>query len=331
MESIIFSLSNREDLLTGILYNTNSLGLDNSLTRGTMRNQTFSDKEMCPDFIDSVRGKRVYLLSSFNDSDEVIRLNLAIDAAVRAAASEIIPIVPYFIYARGDKKDQPRGPIAAKVMARMLENSGSTSIITFDLHADQIQGFFNIPVIHIQGKNVFGSYINDIYNTNTILCSPDAGGGKRVKRMKGQLRKDYDLELNYVMIEKTRSEANVVDDMVIIGNVQGKDVIIIDDIIDTGGTLCKAAELLVAEGANSVKAIITHGICSGPALARLESSVLNELVISDSLEKPCDYNGIYSNSKIKVVSVASQIGLAIASINNGISYEMLKDTKTPNN
>jgi ribose-phosphate pyrophosphokinase len=262
-------------------------------------------------------------LTSPNNSDEIIKLNLAIDAAKRAAAKEIIPILPYFPYARQDKKDQSRGPIGAKVMVEMIEHRGATGVITFDLHADQIQGFFNIPVTHLEGKNIFDSYVASIYNENTILCGPDAGSGKRVKRMKDQLGKYHDISINYVMLDKTRKQANVIDEMVIIGDVTGKDVIILDDMVDTAGTLCKAAEVIMEAGANSVRAIISHGVLSGPALGRIEKSVLKELIISDSLDKGEGDIG-FGVQKIKVVSMAKQIALAIIAINSHSSYEGLK-------
>jgi len=325
MESTIYLLSeSREDLLTEILYATNSLGLANSLKRGEILNETFSDNEMSSSFKDYVKGKRVYLLSSFDNSDEIIRLNLAIDAAKRARAVEIIPILPYFIYGRGDKRDQIRGPIGAKLMASMLENSGATSIIGFDFHADQIQGFFNIPVDHIEGKNVFVDYIANLYDLNKILCSPDPGGAKRVKRMVNQLKCDYDINIRYVTISKTRSKANVVDEMFVLGDVVGKDVIIMDDILDTAGTLCRAADTLISDGAKSVTAVITHGVLSGPAIVRISNSQLTKVIISNSLKgSNADFGS--SANKFHIVSVAPQIGLVIASINNSLSYEELKE------
>jgi ribose-phosphate pyrophosphokinase len=326
MESLIYLLSDgREDLLEAIIATTNDLELGDELKRGNVLNQSFSDNEMCSDFLDSVKGKRVYLLSNFDNSDEVIRLNLAIDAAMRAKASEIIPILPYFIYGRGDKRDQPRGPIGAKVMASMLENSGATSIIGFDFHADQIQGFFNIPVDHIEGKNVFVDYVSGIYDSDTILCSPDEGGGKRVKRMKEQLKRDYDIDAKYVMISKTREEANLVSAMSVIGDVQGKNVIIIDDILDTGGTLVKAAETLMEVGAKSVKAVITHGILSGTAIERINNSQLSKVILSDSVKKTSDHS-VVNNDRFEIISVSRQIALVIASINYSLSYEELKDS-----
>jgi ribose-phosphate pyrophosphokinase len=322
--SILISLDGREDLANEIVDFINNYKVKNKVILDTVTTQKFSDGELCVDFDNSIRGKRVYILSSPNNSDEIMKLNLAIDAAKRAAAREIIPILPYFPYARQDKKDQKRGPIGAKVIVEMLEHRGATGVITFDLHADQIQGFFNIPVTHLEGKNIFDSYIASIYNEDTILCGPDAGSGKRVKRMKDQLSKYHDINLNYVMLDKTRKQANVIDEMIIIGDVTGKDVIILDDMVDTAGTLCKAAEVIMEAGAKSVRAIISHGICSGPALGRIEKSVLTELVISNSLKKPVDYNGMYSNNKLVVISMATQIGIAMSAINSKSSYEGLK-------
>jgi ribose-phosphate pyrophosphokinase len=317
IESVLISLDGREDLAKNIISNINLTKKSSKLTLDTVNTQKFSDGELCVDFENSIRGKRVYLLSSPNTSDEIIKLNLAIDAAKRAASKEIIPILPYFPYARQDKKDQARGPIGAKVMVEMIEHRGATGIITFDLHADQIQGFFNIPVTHLEGKNVFDDYIASIYDENTILCGPDAGSGKRVKRMKDQLCKFHDININYVMLDKTRKEANVIDEMVIIGDVTGKNVIILDDMVDTAGTLCKAAEVLIDAGAKSVRAIISHGVLSGPAHTRINESVLTELVISDSLVTK-------QNDKIKVVSIDRQISLAMSAINSYSSFEHLK-------
>lgn len=305
---------------------------------GKTNKQKFSDGELCVDFEDSVRGKRVYLLSSPNTSDEIIKLELAIDAAKRAAASEIIPILPYFPYARQDKKDQSRGPIGAKLMALKLEAIGATSVITFDLHADQIQGFFEIPVTHIEGKNIFSGYIKLIANENTVLCGPDAGSGKRVKRMKDQLLKQYGLNLPYVMMDKTRKEANVISHMEIIGDVKGKDVIILDDMVDTAGTLCTAAKELIDNGANSVRAIISHGVLSGNAYLNIGKSVLTELVVSDSLSlrdaiDVCSQNTfneadclhiVEGRKKIRQIGVGKQIGIAIEAINTHGSYDALK-------
>lgn len=339
-DSLLFSLDGRTDLAKAMINSANQWA-ENKTDIGFLRKQKFSDGEICIDFTDSVRGKRVYLLTSPNTSDEIMRLMSAIDAAKRAAAVEIIPILPYFPYARQDKKDQSRGPIGAKMMADMLSAVGATSIVTYDLHADQIQGFFNIPVTHIEGKNVFDEYISIISNENTVLCGPDAGSAKRVKRIRDQISKRYDINLPYVMMDKTRKEANVVSDMEIIGDVNGKDVIILDDMVDTAGTLCKAAEVLKNNGASSVRAIISHGVLSGKAYENIGTSKLTELVISDSLQKAdpvvlcanelynediCTHIRIGSN-KTHVISTAEQFGFAIAAINDALSYEILRTRK----
>lgn len=342
-ESLLVYLNGDEKSAQEIINQSNNFAGVEKTSLGTVRIQKFSDNEVCIDFLSSVRGKRVYILSSPNSSDEIMKLNLAIDAAKRGAASEIIPILPYFPYARQDKKDQSRGPIGAKVVAEMLEQRGSTSVITFDLHADQIQGFFNIPVTHIEGKNVFDDYIaTNLIGGATVLCGPDAGSGKRVKRMQKQIQSHYNVNLNYVMMDKTRTEANKVDEMVIIGDVKGKNVIILDDLIDTAGTLCMAASVLKNAGAIEVNAVISHGVLSGPALERIGKSDLNSLIISNSLPIDTDtklpkqsafvsrndsdkYNAAKDGlKKILVISVASQIGFAMAAINNHMSYEALK-------
>lgn len=339
--SLVFSLDGRQELADTILSVANSWSTNTFIGKGYLRTQNFSDGELCVDFTDSVRGKTIYIISSPNSSDEIIKLNLAIDAAKRGAAKEINVVLPYFPYARQDKKDQSRGPIGAKVMAEMIEQRGATSVIMYDLHADQIQGFFNIPVTHVEGKNVFGDYIANIITEDTILCGPDAGSGKRVKRVKEHMSKHHNINLNIVMLDKTRKSANTIDEMVIIGDVTGKDVIILDDMVDTAGTLCKAADVLITAGAKSVRAIISHGVLSGSAFENIGKSKLTELVISDSLTKPdhmkiCTsggfdeaecYNITMGNKKIKVISVAKQIGFVIAAINNNISYDALKDSK----
>lgn len=319
MQSLLFAVDGRDNLAKDIIMWSDKMAHNNFISFGILHNDKFSDGELCPDFTDSVRGKRIYLLSSANTSDEIIRLELAIDAGRRAGAKEIVAVLPYFPYARQDKKDQARGPIGAKVMARKLEMLGATSVITFDLHADQIQGFFEIPVIHVEGKNVYDSYLSTICTENTIFVGPDAGSGKRVKRMQNQMADFHKIRLNYAMMDKTRKKANVIDEMIIIGDVAGKDVIVLDDLVDTAGTLCKASDVLLDAGAKSVRAIITHPVLSGPAYDNIAKSSLTELVVSDSLI-------IQPNQpKIRVISCASQIAKAMMAINNEQSYEALKN------
>lgn len=319
MESLIVSLDGRIELLDNVLRDFVRITENSNpeLFIGKINLQRFSDGELCVDFKDSVRGKRVYLLTSPKTSDDIMILLLAIDAAKRASAQEIIPILPYYPYSRQDKKDQSRGPIGAKVIAKLIETSGASSIITYDLHADQIQGFYEIPTTHISGKNVFDKFIVSIANENTILAGPDAGSGKRLKRIRDHINKHYGLLLNYVMIDKVRVKANEIESMVLIGDVTGKDVIIIDDMIDTGGTLCKAAEHLLDNGANSVRAVISHGVLSGKAYENINNSKLLELVISDSIETK-------TNDRIRVISVSEQIAKAILAHNNNLSYDNIK-------
>lgn len=343
MKSIIFSVDGREDIVKGILNAMRDLPAQDVPLIGKLHPQKFSDGEVCVDFESSVRGKRVYLISSPNDSDKIMQLNFAIDAAKRAAAKEIIPIIPYFPYARQDKKDQTRGPIGGKVFAEMLENRGATQIITFDLHADQIQGFFNIPVTHMEGKYLFDRYLYDTWRENEfdksnecsiVLCAPDAGAAKRVKHFRDQNKERWGIDFPIVMIDKTRKEANKVDSMVIIGDVENKHVIIIDDMCDTGGTLIKAATELKDAGACSVRAIVTHGVLSGPALERIWDAkyekVLDEFVCSDSL--PIEgrefvlEQGVYPKAEdfITIVSTGKQISKAIMAIDGDTSVEDLK-------
>jgi ribose-phosphate pyrophosphokinase len=330
MNSIIFDLDGRNDLINNIV------SICDNLQLGELVTESFSDGEVSSYFITSVRGKRVYILSSPNSSDKIMKLMLILDAAKRGGATEIIPIIPYMPYCRSDKKDQPRGPIGAKVMAEMIENRGTTSVITFDLHADQIQGFFNIPVIHMEGKYLFDRYIFELYRDycgdNIVLCAPDAGAGKRVKGYRDQLKSRWEIDLPMVYIDKTRAKANVIDTMTIIGEVRAKDVIIIDDMCDTAGTLCKAAEELKGAGAKSVRAITTHGVLSGPALKRIHESISNGImdrfICSDSLPIT---GGVTLEDKyyetsdfITQITTAKQICKAIIATEEHRSVETLK-------
>jgi ribose-phosphate pyrophosphokinase len=338
MDSILFSIDNRIDFADSIIsqythYHQRANLAPNPnykpIQLGSVDKAKFSDGELCVDFKETVRGKRVYLLSSPNTSDEIIKLTLAIDAAKRAAASEVIVILPYYPYARQDKKDQDRGPIGAKVMAKILESSGATAIITYELHADQIQGFFEIPVTHIEGKTVFAEDISKIANESTVLCAPDAGSGKRLKRMKEQIYNFYGIDLPIVMMDKTRKRANEINTMVIIGDVTGKDVIIVDDLIDTAGTLCKAVDVLLDNGAKSVRAYISHPVLSGKAYENIANSNLTSLVVSNSLAIKTREEIGTENEKaadiIRVVSATRSIIVAMYAINLGYSYESLKN------
>lgn len=313
MESVIFNLNESDKLFNGIIDSMNFKR--HAIVLGEVAIPIFKDGETCPHFKTSVRGKRVYLLTSPNSSLKIMQLMLAIDALKRASAAEIIPIIPYFPYARQDKRDQRRGPIGARVMAEMIEGRGATSVITLDLHSDQIEGFFRIPVIHLRGKYLFHDYIVKSSNANTVLCSPDAGGLKRVKKIRDLIySRNESIKLSFVSIDKTRSEANNVDSMEVLGNVEGKDVLVIDDMCDTGNTLIKGANALIEAGALSVRVLVTHALMSGNAYELIESSNIDKFICSDSLEQEEEsYN---MGSKLTVISVANELANAIISINN---------------
>lgn len=260
---------------------------------GRMIISKFSDGEFQPSFEETVRGGRVFLIGSTNPpADNILELLLMIDAAKRASAKHITAILPYFGWARQDRKDKPRVPIGAKMIAKMLETAGATRVMTMDLHADQIQGFFEIPVDHVFASSLFVPHIKKLGLENLTIASPDMGGSKRANNYAKWL------ESEVVICYKQRKKANVIEKMTVIGNVEDRNVILIDDMIDTAGTLTKAADMLMEQGARSVRAYCTHGVLSGKALERIQNSKLEELVITDTIphgELP---------SKIKVISIA---------------------------
>lgn len=261
---------------------------------GKIQFQEFSDGEYQPSFEQSVRGARVFLIgSTFMPDINLMEMLLMCDAAKRASAKNITVVIPYFGYARQDRKDKPRVPIGAKLVANLLSAAGATRVMTMDLHADQIQGFFEIPVDHLYASTLLIDYVKDLNLSNPTFASPDMGGAKRANAYARHIKCDI------VICYKERKKANVVDNMMLIGNVEGKDVIIVDDIIDTAGTITKAANLMMEKGANSVRAMATHAVLSGNAYERIEESALEELVVTDTI--PLKRNDI---SKIKVVSCA---------------------------
>lgn len=279
---------------------------------GEVTLQKFSDGEMCPYFNESVRGADVFLIqSTFPPADNFLELLLMIDGAKRASAKYVTVVVPYFGYARQDRKDKPRVAIAAKMMANLLTAAGADRIMTCDLHADQIQGFFDIPLDHLDGTSIFIPYLKALNLENIIFASPDVGGVKRTRTF----AKFFNAEM--VVCDKYRERANEVASMRLIGEVEGKDVIMVDDLIDTGGTMCKAAALLKEKGANSVRAVVTHPVLSGKAYENIENSVLEELVITDTLP----LKG--SSSKIKVLTVADLFAKAIRKIHDHESISSL--------
>ncbi len=262
-------------------------------TLGKINLSHFSDGEFQPAFEESVRGRRVFLIgSTFPNADNLMELLLMIDAAKRASARHITAVIPYFGWARQDRKDQPRVSIGAKLVANLLQTAGATRIMTVDLHADQIQGFFEKPVDHLFASVVFIPYINSLNLDNITIASPDMGGSKRAYAYSKFLNSDV------VICYKQRKKANVVGEMELIGNVEGKNVILVDDMVDTAGTLTKAADLMMERGALSVRAITTHPILSGDAYEKIEQSKLLELIVTDTIPLK------KQSSKIKVVSCA---------------------------
>ena len=256
--------------------------------------QSFSDGEFQISINETVRGCDVFIIqSTIPPADNLMEMLLMIDAAKRASAHKIIAVIPYFGWARQDRKDKPRVAIGAKLVANMLVSAGVDRVMTMDLHADQIQGFFEVPVDHLYASTLFAPYMQSKNLDNLIVAAPDAEGSKRANAYAKYL--DVDLALCY----KQRKKANEIESMTIIGDVQGKDVVIIDDMIDTAGTLTKSAQLFIEHGAKSVSACCTHALLSGPAHERIENSVLKELVVTNTIPLKKE------NKKIKVLSVAS--------------------------
>jgi len=272
----------------------------------------FSDGEMAPFISESVRGHDVFLIqSTFSPSDNFMELLLMIDAARRASAQNVNVIIPYFGYARQDRKDKPRVAIAAKLIANLISAAGADRIMTCDLHADQIQGFFDIPVDHLDGNYIFFPYLKSLNLKNLMFASPDVGGIKRAR----SFAKYFDTEL--AVCDKYRKEANKIESMRLIGEVEGKDVILVDDLVDTAGTICKAATLLKEKGAKSVRAICTHPVLSGNAYENIENSELEEMVVSDTIPLKGE------SSKIKVLSVSDLFAKAIRKIHDHESISSL--------
>ena len=262
---------------------------------GDINIQTFKDGEFQPNILESVRGSYVFFTqSTFAPSDNLMELLMMIDAAKRASAAKIIAVLPYYGYARQDRKDRPRVAIGAKLVAKMLAAAGAKRIMTMDLHADQIQGFFSFPIDHMFASSVFLPYLEKQNIPNLTIVAPDTGATKRANNYAKFL--NADLAICY----KQRKVANEVSEMTLIGEVKGRNVIIMDDMIDTAGTMCKAAEMIHERGALSVSAMCSHGVLSGPAYERIADSVLKELIITDSIPLKEGKD----TSKIKVLSVS---------------------------
>ncbi len=293
---------------------TNSRVLAEKITKsfgtklGNIIISKYSDGEFQPSYEESIRGTRIFIIGSTNPSSEnLIELLLMVDAAKRASARHITAVIPYFGWARQDRKDKPRVPISAKMIAGMIESAGATRVMTMDLHADQIQGFFQIPVDHLYASTIFMPYIENLKLDNLCIASPDMGGSKRAYAYAKALNSDV------VVCYKQRKKANVISHMELIGDVIGKNVVLIDDMVDTAGTLAKAGDLITERGAKSVRAVCTHALLSANAYEKIEKSRLLELIVTDTVPK------IKSNSKIKVLSCADLFADVMHNVHNNES------------
>lgn len=274
----------------------------------------YADGEFQPSYEQNIRGCDVFIIqSTFAPADNLMELLMMVDAAKRASAKRIIAVIPYFGFARQDRKDKPRVPIAAKLVADVLQVSGVDRVISIDLHADQIQGFFNIPVDHLLASSIFIPYLRglNVDTDNLLFASPDVGGTKRASQYAKILG------TGFVMCYKQRSRPNEIASMQLIGDVKGKDVVLVDDIIDTGNTLCKAAGLIKECGAKTVKAMITHPVLSGQAIEKIEQSAIEELLVTDTIPLRKE------SKKIKVLSVAPIFAEAIRRVENSESIANL--------
>jgi len=274
----------------------------------------FKDGEFQPSYEESIRGLRVFIIcSTFPSADNLMELLLMIDAAKRASARHVTAVIPYFGWARQDRKDKPRVPIGAKLVANLLDAAGATRVMTMDLHADQIQGFFEKPVDHLFASTIFLPYVKSLNLTNLTIASPDMGGSKRAYAYSKFLESDV------VICYKQRKAAGVIDTMELIGEVRGRNVVLVDDMIDSGGTLATAANLMIEKGALSVRAICTHAILSGEAYEKIENSQLSELIVTDSIPLK------KSSGKIRVVSCAPLFAevMQMVNHNNSISGKFL--------
>ena len=279
---------------------------------GAVTTLKFSDGEMSPSFDESVRGCDVFIIqSTFPSADNLMELLLMIDAARRASAHYVTAVIPYFGYSRQDRKDRPRVGIGAKLIGNLLTAAGADRLMTIDLHAGQIQGFMDFPVDHLEGNAIFVPYLKSLNLENILFASPDVGGVVRTRNM----AKFFNAEM--VICDKHRKRANEIASMQLIGDVKGADVILVDDLIDTGGTLCKAAQLIMDKGANSVRAVVTHPVLSGKAYENISNSVLTELLVTDTIpsKQECD--------KIKILSVAELFAKAIGRIRDHESISSL--------
>jgi len=276
---------------------------------GNLKMSRFSDGEFQISYEESIRGNDVVIIqSTFPPSDNLMELLLMVDAAKRASARSVVAILPYFGFARQDRKDKPRVAIGAKLVANLLTAAGVDRVMTMDLHADQIQGFFEVPVDHLFGSSIFLPFIDSLDTSNLIMAAPDTGGTKRANAYAKYL--NVDMAICY----KQRKVANQIESMTVIGDVEGKDVLLVDDIIDTAGTLTTAADMMMERGAKSVRALCTHAVLSGPAYDRIEKSTIKELIVTDTIPLK------KKSEKIRVLTIAD---LFADVIHSAINYQSI--------
>ena len=305
----LFACRASRDFACKVVEELNKIGADcgEKYHLGDSEVTQFSDGEFVPSFTDSVRGATVFVVqSTFPPTQNLMELLLTIDAAKRASADKVIAVMPYFGWARQDRKDKPRVSIGAKLVANLLTAAGVDRIMTCDLHADQIQGFFDLPVDHIYASKVFIPFLRSLNIENLAIAAPDMGGAKRANAYAKELA------CPVIICHKTRVRANVVGSMTAIGEVEGKNIVIVDDMIDTAGTLTKAADLLMSKGAASVCACATHPVLSGPAYDRINNSSLKEVYVTDTI--PLDPNA--DTRKIKIVSMTGTFASIIRKVYN---------------
>ncbi len=272
----------------------------------------FSDGEFQPSFEDNIRGSHVFLIqSTFPPADNILELLMMVDAARRASAANIVAVIPYFGFARQDRKDRPRVTIASKLIANLLTSAGVQRVITIDLHADQIQGFFDVPVDHMYASNIFVPYIQKLNLPKLTIASPDTGGTRRAAAYAKVLNTDF------VICYKQRSKPNVISKMALVGNVKGRDIVMVDDIIDTGGSITRAASLMMGKGANSIRVFCTHPVFSGKAYEKIEESPITQVVVTDTIPLRKE------SSKITVLSTADLFAEVIKRVENFESISTL--------
>ena len=277
-----------------------------------MNIEYFADGEFSVSYEESIRGRQVFLIqSTFPNTDNLMELLLMVDAAKRASAKSIVAVIPYFGWARQDRKDKPRVGIGAKLIADILGTAGIHRLITMDLHADQIQGFFNVPVDHLYASGVFLEYMRTLNLENLVIATPDVGGTKRASAYAKFL------EVPMVICYKLRKKANVISDMQLLGDVEGMDILLIDDIVDTAGTISKAAEMMMKNGAKSVRAIASHAVMSDPATQRVNDSCLTEIIFTDSIPYT------KKSEKVRILSVADMFANSIERVCNNESISSL--------